>query len=72
MVATRSADLLIIGGGINGAAVARDAAGRGLKVMLAEQFGIRHSTLEVECHDCADDHEHAIASEPAPHAHHHH
>src|SRR6478672_6797255 len=37
MVATRSADLLIIGGGINGAAVARDAAGRGLKVMLAEK-----------------------------------
>lgn len=29
-------DLLVIGGGINGAAVARDAAGRGLKVMLAE------------------------------------
>ena len=30
-------DLFVIGGGINGAAVARDAAGRGLKVMLAER-----------------------------------
>ncbi|HET6375046.1 MAG TPA: FAD-dependent oxidoreductase, partial [Methylocella sp.] len=29
-------DLLIIGGGINGAGIARDAAGRGLKVMLCE------------------------------------
>jgi glycerol-3-phosphate dehydrogenase len=30
-------DLLIIGGGINGAGLARDAAGRGLRVMLVEQ-----------------------------------
>jgi glycerol-3-phosphate dehydrogenase len=30
-------DLLIIGGGINGVGIARDAAGRGLKVMLLEQ-----------------------------------
>jgi glycerol-3-phosphate dehydrogenase len=30
-------DLLIIGGGINGAAIARDAAGRGLKVLLVEK-----------------------------------
>jgi len=36
-VAERSVDLLVIGGGIHGAAVARDAAGRGLKVMLAEK-----------------------------------
>lgn len=34
---TQSVDALIIGGGIHGAAVARDAAGRGLKVMLAEK-----------------------------------
>jgi glycerol-3-phosphate dehydrogenase len=34
---TRSFDLLVIGGGIHGAAVARDATGRGLKVMLAEK-----------------------------------
>jgi glycerol-3-phosphate dehydrogenase len=36
-VATLSVDLLVIGGGIHGASVARDAAGRGLKVMLAEK-----------------------------------
>src|SRR5512134_1050019 len=30
-------DLLIVGGGINGAGIARDAAGRGLKVLLAEK-----------------------------------
>ncbi len=30
-------DLLVIGGGINGAAIARDAAGRGARVLLVEQ-----------------------------------
>jgi glycerol-3-phosphate dehydrogenase len=30
-------DLLIIGGGINGTGIARDAAGRGMSVLLAEQ-----------------------------------
>ncbi|WP_062788542.1 glycerol-3-phosphate dehydrogenase [Novosphingobium capsulatum] len=30
-------DLLIVGGGINGAGIARDAAGRGLSVLLVEQ-----------------------------------
>ncbi len=30
-------DLLVVGGGINGAAIARDAAGRGLRVLLAER-----------------------------------
>ncbi len=30
-------DLLVIGGGINGTGIARDAAGRGLTVLLAEQ-----------------------------------
>ena len=33
---TGSVDILVIGGGINGAAVARDAVGRGFNVMLAE------------------------------------
>ncbi len=33
----RAVDLLVVGGGINGAAIARDAAGRGLSVMLAEK-----------------------------------
>lgn len=32
-----SYDLLVIGGGINGAGIARDAAGRGLKVLLCEK-----------------------------------
>ena len=35
--AARSFDLLVIGGGINGAGIARDAAGRGLRVCLIEQ-----------------------------------
>jgi glycerol-3-phosphate dehydrogenase len=30
-------DLAVIGGGINGAGIARDAAGRGLKVLLVEK-----------------------------------
>jgi len=30
-------DLLVVGGGINGAGIARDAAGRGLKVLLVER-----------------------------------
>ena len=34
---TESFDFLIIGGGITGAAVARDAAMRGLKVALVEE-----------------------------------
>ena len=36
-MSTPTVDLFIIGGGINGAGVARDAAGRGLSVMLAER-----------------------------------
>ncbi|HEY8382836.1 MAG TPA: glycerol-3-phosphate dehydrogenase [Microvirga sp.] len=34
---TQTYDLLIIGGGINGAGIARDAVGRGLSVLLCEQ-----------------------------------
>src|SRR5215208_4234115 len=30
-------DLLVVAGGINGAGIARDAAGRGLKVLLVER-----------------------------------
>ena len=37
-------DLLIIGGGINGAGIARDAAGRGLTVLLAEQHDLAAHT----------------------------
>ena len=34
---TYDADLLIVGGGINGTGIARDLAGRGLRVLLAEK-----------------------------------
>lgn len=37
-------DLFIIGGGVNGCGVARDAAGRGLKVMLVEQGDLAGAT----------------------------
>jgi glycerol-3-phosphate dehydrogenase len=37
-------DIVVIGGGINGAGVARDAAGRGLKVLLAEQNDFASAT----------------------------
>jgi len=37
-------DLLIIGGGVNGCGVARDAAGRGLSVLLVEQGDLAQAT----------------------------
>ena len=37
-------DLFVIGGGINGAAVARDGAGRGLATMLAERGDYAQAT----------------------------
>ena len=37
-------DIAVIGGGINGAGIARDAAGRGLKVLLAEQNDFASAT----------------------------
>jgi glycerol-3-phosphate dehydrogenase len=37
-------DAFVIGGGINGCAIARDAAGRGLKVGLAEQGDLAQAT----------------------------
>jgi glycine/D-amino acid oxidase-like deaminating enzyme len=40
----QSVDLLIIGGGINGAGIARDAAGRGLSVCLVEQDDLASHT----------------------------
>src|SRR4051795_13067376 len=39
-----SFDLLIVGGGINGAGIARDAAGRGLSVLLAERDDLAQGT----------------------------
>jgi len=38
------ADLLVVGGGINGAGIARDAAGRGLSVLLVEQNDLGAAT----------------------------
>lgn len=38
------ADLLIVGGGINGAGIARDAAGRGLSVVLCEKGDLAAAT----------------------------
>ncbi len=38
------ADLLVVGGGINGAGVARDAAGRGLSVVLCEKDDLSEGT----------------------------
>ena len=37
-------DLLVIGGGINGAGIARDAAGRGLEVLLCEKDDLASAT----------------------------
>ena len=37
-------DLAVIGGGINGAGIARDAAGRGLSVLLLEQHDLASAT----------------------------
>ena len=39
-------DLLVIGGGINGAGIARDAAGRGLRVVLVEQDDLASATSQ--------------------------
>ncbi|MFC3107690.1 glycerol-3-phosphate dehydrogenase [Undibacterium arcticum] len=43
-VLQRDCDLLIIGGGINGVGIARDAAGRGLSVILCEQHDLAQHT----------------------------
>jgi glycerol-3-phosphate dehydrogenase len=42
--ALTACDLLVIGGGINGAGIARDAAGRGLSVCLVEQHDLANHT----------------------------
>jgi len=39
-----SCDLLVVGGGINGAGIARDAAGRGLAVLLVEKDDLAGAT----------------------------
>ena len=37
-------DLIVVGGGINGVGLARDAAGRGLQVLLCEQGDLAQAT----------------------------
>ena len=37
-------DILVIGGGVNGAGIARDAAGRGYRVLLCEQRDLASAT----------------------------
>jgi len=37
-------DVVVVGGGVNGAGIARDAAGRGLKVLLCEQHDLAAHT----------------------------
>ncbi|ALI54354.1 glycerol-3-phosphate dehydrogenase [Celeribacter marinus] len=44
MTAIPSVDLFVIGGGINGAGIARDAAGRGLSVVLCEKDDLAEGT----------------------------
>ena len=41
---TRVYDLFVIGGGVNGAGIARDAAGRGLSVLLCEKDDLAQGT----------------------------
>jgi len=41
---TAGFDLLVVGGGINGAGIARDAAGRGLRTLLCEQHDLAAHT----------------------------
>jgi glycerol-3-phosphate dehydrogenase len=43
-MAGRAVDLFVIGGGINGCGIARDAAGRGLSVTLAEMGDLAQAT----------------------------
>jgi glycerol-3-phosphate dehydrogenase len=40
----RAVDLVVIGGGVNGTGIARDAAGRGLQVLLCEQHDLASHT----------------------------
>jgi D-erythritol 1-phosphate dehydrogenase len=42
--ARASYDLLVVGGGVNGAGIARDAAGRGLEVLLCEKDDLAEGT----------------------------
>ncbi|HEX6945038.1 MAG TPA: FAD-dependent oxidoreductase, partial [Casimicrobiaceae bacterium] len=41
-----SVDLLVVGGGVNGTGVARDAAGRGLSTLLVERDDLASATSQ--------------------------
>ena len=41
-------DIFVIGGGVNGVAIARDAAGRGLNVALAERGTLHPKHLLIQ------------------------
>ena len=43
-VMTEAFDIVVVGGGINGAGIARDAAGRGLSVLLCEKNDLAQAT----------------------------
>lgn len=43
-MSTELLDMVVVGGGINGVGIARDAAGRGLKVLLCEQADLGGAT----------------------------
>src|SRR5207302_6307135 len=44
VMSTYQVDLLVVGGGINGVGIARDAAGRGLSVLLCEKDDLAQGT----------------------------
>ncbi|MDE2050762.1 MAG: glycerol-3-phosphate dehydrogenase [Gammaproteobacteria bacterium] len=44
MTETRTYDLVVVGGGVNGVGIARDAAGRGLSVLLLERRDLAAAT----------------------------
>lgn len=41
---SETVDLFVIGGGVNGVGIARDASGRGLRVTLAEMNDLASAT----------------------------
>ena len=46
----RQVDVLVVGGGINGTGIARDAAGRGLSVTLCEKDDLAQAIVPEERH----------------------
>lgn len=49
MNSSKDCDVLIVGGGVNGAAIARDAAGRGLSVVLCERDDLGAHAFSAPC-----------------------